>query len=216
MSTRYVRAKYNTSSQVSGYSLVATNTGSIYLSCNSSEGRCAYYYTAPTVNSYGGITSSSTYDGTITQNNSGAARSFTQTAYVANSADGNWYLIEWDTSAYKYALVYGYTSNLKLGVSNTFLGSQADLNWQKLSTQPTYTTVQGSTFYGNVYSDSASAYPTNGESGGYWYVYQGVEHTAFAGVDGTVKTITPTACVGGTVKTNVSTYLGVNGVVKQG
>lgn len=216
MSTRYVWAKYNTSSQVSGYSLVATDTGSASLSCDSSEGRCYYYYTAPTVDSYGDIVRPSSYDGYFSQSNSGSGGSFTQTTYVYNEADGNWYLIEWDTSAYKYAIMYGYTWGFKLGVTNIFIGSQADLNWQKLSTQPTYTTVQGSTFYGNVYSDSASAYPTNGESGGYWYVYQGVEHTAFAGVDGTVKTITPTACVGGTVKTNVSTYLGVNGVVKQG
>lgn len=76
------------------------------------------------------------------------------------------------------------------------------------------TTIQGSTDYGTVMADSASAYPTNGESGGYWYVYQGTASMNYAAVDGAVKEVKTAVCVDGAIKTNVSVAHGVNGVVK--
>lgn len=77
------------------------------------------------------------------------------------------------------------------------------------------TTIQGTTSYGYVSSDSASAYPTNGVSGSYWYKYVGTESVNYVGHEGTVKEVKAVACVNGVVKTNVSTYQGVSGVVKQ-
>lgn len=76
------------------------------------------------------------------------------------------------------------------------------------------TTIQGSTDYGTVMADSASAYPTNGESGGYWYVYQGTASINYTAVDGAVKEVKIAVCVDGAIKTNVSVAHGVNGVVK--
>lgn len=76
------------------------------------------------------------------------------------------------------------------------------------------TTIQGSTDYGTVMADSASAYPTNGESGGYWYVYQGTASINYTAVDGAVREVKIAVCVDGAIKTNVSVAHGVNGVIK--
>ena len=75
--------------------------------------------------------------------------------------------------------------------------------------------IKGNTSYGYVTSFDSSAYPSNNYSGSYWYVYVGVEYVNFAGANGVVQAVKSVVCVGGTIKTNVSTYQGVSGAVKQ-
>lgn len=70
-------------------------------------------------------------------------------------------------------------------------------------------------FIEDVSSVSSNAYPNDGYSGNYWYVYKGAESINNAGVDGTVKDVKTVVCVNGVVKTNISLYQCVNGVIKQ-
>lgn len=74
---------------------------------------------------------------------------------------------------------------------------------------------QGTTNHGTVMSTSSSAYPTNGLSGSYWYVYKGIESINYVGVSGAVKQMKAVVRVNGATKTNVRVYQGVNGAVKQ-
>ena len=77
---------------------------------------------------------------------------------------------EWGAQSSRPIMLYQY-------IGHSYIGDTNNLIWMYAQTATiTNETVyeQGSTSYGSVTSTNSSAYPNNGYSGSYWYVYSGV------------------------------------------
>lgn len=84
-----------------------------------------------------------------------------------------------------------------------------------VDTQTVVTNTQGDISYGYVYSNLANAYPLNGVSDSYWYVYIDEEQINNTCINGTIKDIKSILKTSGTVKTDVNIYQSINGAIKQ-
>ena len=176
-----------------------------------------YYSTSYQINSDGTFTLTGTiYSGSPRANTYAAFSMYKKYYYAFGSSSNVAKLITVSKDSDSYRFTYVSLGSYAVGppyrLKTYFLDSTVSGTITLYTSKST--TIQGSTDYGTVMADSASAYPTNGESGGYWYVYQGTASINYTAVDGAVKEVKTAVCVDGAIKTNVSVAHGVNGVVK--
>ena len=101
---------------------------------------------------------------------------FSVSGYLTSMADGGDVGTIWTMGGCSCTRGHSYIEIVTCKSSAHWIGSNYGycIELKKYSSKSTRTDKKGTTQYSDVTSTSSSAYPSNGASGSYWYVYKGV------------------------------------------